>query len=68
MTNTTIKIIDGNNDETLRPMNKIEQDNYKSIMQENALRESERQAKEAQRLALFDRLGISAEEAKLLLS
>jgi hypothetical protein len=68
MTNTTIKIIDGNNDETLRPMNKIEQDNYESIMQENALRESERQAKETQRLALFERLGITADEAKLLLS
>ena len=63
-----IKIIDGNNDETLRPMNKIEQDNYESIMQENALRESERQAKETQRLALFERLGITADEAKLLLS
>ena len=68
MTNTTIKIIDGNNDETLRPMNKIEQDNYESIMQENALRVSERQAKETQRLALFERLGITADEAKLLLS
>lgn len=65
MTNPMIKIIDGEGNETLRPMNKTELAQYEADMAENAAREAERQAKEAARISRREKLlalGLTEEE------
>lgn len=57
------------NEETIveREATKEELAYAKKIAEEKAKESSEFQAKEAERLALFEKLGITADEAKLLL-
>ena len=51
-----------------REMNKQEFDQYKVFVDDCNKRQAEADAKEAERQAILDRLGITAEEAQLLLS
>lgn len=60
----TPMVFDG---ETNRPMNETELAQYAIDMQEHATRQAEHEAREATRQALLDRLGITADEARLLL-
>ena len=54
------------NDE-VREMNEKELANFEKVLQETAAKEAEIEAKSAAKAALLDRLGITAEEAALLL-
>lgn len=67
MTNPTIKIIDGNGNEIVREMNKTELAQYQADLKNAIAVEEARKAKEATRAALLERLGITADEAALLL-
>ena len=51
-----------------RDMTKAEADQYKKDQAATAARIAEEEAKATAKAALFDRLGITADEAKLLLS
>lgn len=65
-----MKIIEVNcetGEETLREETKAEKDERKARLEKLAQEEAEVQAKETQRQAILDRLGLSADEAKLLL-
>jgi hypothetical protein len=50
-----------------REMNDVEFEQYKADVTIEATREAEVQAKEAARQAILDRLGLTADEAKLIL-
>ena len=50
-----------------REMNKQEFDEYKIFVDDCNKRQAEAETKEAQRQAILDRLGLTADEAKLLL-
>lgn len=68
MTNPMIKIIDDSGIETLRPMNKVEFEQYESDMAEVAARVSVREAKEAARMSRREKLlalGLTEEELDL---
>jgi hypothetical protein len=67
MTAKMIKLIDGEGNETLREMNAKELAQYEADQIELAARETARQEKESARAALLERLGITADEAALLL-
>jgi hypothetical protein len=68
MTNPIIKIHDvTNNKVTERPMNSAELEEYNLAKKISAAEQAEAAAKEAERAELLARLGITADEAKLLL-
>jgi hypothetical protein len=68
MTNPIIKIHDVTNDEvTERPMNAAELKEYNSAREISAAEQAEAEAKAAAREAILDRLGITVDEATLLL-
>jgi hypothetical protein len=68
MTNPTIKIHNATTGEIIeREMNADEFAEYELIQNEAAQQVAEAEAKEAARQALLDKLGITADEAKLLL-
>jgi vacuolar-type H+-ATPase subunit H len=58
-------------EEIVRDLNKAEKDQQKldeaKALEAKAIADAEAEAKEAQRQALLDRLGITSEEAKILL-
>jgi vacuolar-type H+-ATPase subunit H len=58
-------------EETLRELTKAEKDQQKvdeaSIAAAKAISDAEAEAKETQRQAILDRLGLTADEAKLIL-
>jgi hypothetical protein len=68
MSNQTIKIVNVETGvETEREMNANELAEYQARQEAAAAEEAAAQAKETARQALLDKLGISADEAKLLL-
>jgi hypothetical protein len=65
-----MKIVEVNcetGEEIIREATKAEKDEAKARQEIVAAREAEAEAKEAARQAVLDRLGLSADEAKLLL-
>jgi len=54
-------------EEIIREATKAEKDEAKARLEKLAEIQAEAEAKEAQRQAIFDRLGLTADEAKLLL-
>ena len=68
MSNPTIRIHDVETDEIIdREMTNEEFADYKKRQDADAVREAEIEAKADKKQALLDRLGITADEAKLLL-
>jgi hypothetical protein len=69
MTNPVVVIYDAETAETIeREMNSQELAQWEADQEAKAILEAESEAKAAQRAALLDKLGISEDEAKLLLS
>ena len=69
MPNPIIKIVNyGTNEEIERPMTDAEFAQYEADQQANTLRKAEAEAKAAQKAALLNRLGITEDEAQLLLA
>jgi hypothetical protein len=67
-TRPMIRIHDTLTDEIIdRQMNDIEFEAYEAEQAEQATKQSEAEAKEAARQAILDRLGLTADEAKLIL-
>ena len=63
-----IRIHNTQTDEVIdREMTDSEYELYQIELAENAAKKAELEAKEAQRQAILDRLGLTADEAKLLL-
>ena len=68
MTKPMIRIHNTETDEVIdREMNDKELAQYEADQVANAARQAEAEAKAAQRQTLLDRLGITSEEAKILL-
>jgi hypothetical protein len=68
-TRPTITIHNTETDEIInREMNDVEYEQYKADVAIEAKRDAAAQAKETARQAILDRLGLTAEEAALLLS
>ena len=68
MTKPIIKIHNAETDEVIeREMNAAEFSQYKAARDEFDAIQTEAEAKEAARQAILDRLGLTADEAKLLL-
>jgi hypothetical protein len=69
MTNPVVVIYDAETGETIeREMNTKELAQWQADQEAKAIIETEAEAKAAQKAALLDRLGITEDEAKLLLS
>lgn len=69
MTNPVVVIYDAETGETIeREMNTKELTQWQADQEAKAIIEAEAKAKAAQKVALLDKLGISEDEAKLLLS
>jgi hypothetical protein len=69
MTNPVVVIYDAETGETIeREMNSKELAQWQADQEAKAIIEAEAEAKAAQKAALLDRLGITEEEAKLLLA
>jgi hypothetical protein len=69
MTNPIIKIINAENNEIIeREMNAAELKQYDSDQAGQVAAQAEAETKATAKAALFEKLGISAEEASLLLS
>ena len=69
MTNPIIKIHDVANDKvTERPMNAAELKEYNLARENSAVEQAEAQSKATAKAALLEKLGITSEEAVLLLS
>jgi hypothetical protein len=69
MNNPIIKIVNCETGEVVeREMNAAEFKKYEAEQEIQAIRKADAQAKAAEKAALLERLGISADEAKLLLS
>jgi len=69
MTKPMIRIHNTETDEIIdREMNEVEFAHYQSIQELNNKRQIEAKEKETAKSALLDRLGITADEAKLLLA
>jgi len=65
---TTIKIVDTSTGEEIeRPMNAEELKQYEADQASNVSRQEAKAAKAAQRQAILDRLGLTADEAQILL-
>jgi hypothetical protein len=67
MTRPIVRIYTGNNEFIDREMNDTEFTQYEIDQAAHLARKAEAATKEAQRQALLDRLGITSEEAKILL-
>lgn len=67
MSRPTVRIYTGNNEFIDREMNDDEFAQYEIDEANAAKRKAEAEAKEAQRQAILDRLGLTADEAKLIL-
>lgn len=68
MTNPTIRIHNLETNEIIdREMNEVELAQYEADKEAEAQRKAEAEAKAAARQAILDRLGLSEEEARLLL-
>jgi len=68
MTNPTIRIHNSSTDEIIdREMNAAEFSQYKADQAAELLRQAEAEAAATQKAALLARLGITADEAKLLI-
>ena len=68
MTRPIVRIHNTETDEVIdREMNDAEYTVYQAEQAANAARHAEAEAKEAARQAILDRLGLTADEAKLLL-
>jgi hypothetical protein len=68
MTNPMITILNcETNEVTDRPMTNAEHEDYKAIMADRARMDNEAKAKETAKVELLSKLGITAEEAALLL-
>jgi hypothetical protein len=68
MSKPMIRIHNSQTDEVIdREMNDEEFANYQADQEAEALREAESEAKATQKAALLERLGITEDEAKLLL-
>uniref|UniRef100_UPI0040473728 hypothetical protein n=1 Tax=Yoonia sp. TaxID=2212373 RepID=UPI0040473728 len=69
MSNPIIKIVNCETGEVVeREMNAAEYKKYEAEQEIQAIRKADAQAKAAEKAAILDRLGITADEAKLLLS
>ena len=69
MTNPTITVLNCETNEAIdRPMTNAEYDQHKAIMADRAKDEAEATAKAADKAALLAKLGITADEAALLLA
>jgi hypothetical protein len=69
MTNPIIKIVNAETgEEIIRPMNEEELSKWESDEAEIAILEQHKLERAAERAALLERLGITEEEARLLLS
>ena len=69
MSKPIIKIVNCETGEVVeREMNAAEFKKYEAEQEIQAIRRADAQAKAAEKAAILDRLGITAEEAKLLLS
>jgi hypothetical protein len=69
MTNPIIKIHDVTNDKVIeRPMNAAEFKEYNLAQENSAVEQAEAESKATAKAALLAKLGITAEEASLLLS
>jgi hypothetical protein len=69
MTKPTIKIVNAETGEEIeREMNSAELEQYEKDQKEQLAEEEAKASKAAEKQALLDQLGITAEQAKLLLS
>ena len=69
MSNPIIKIVNCETGEVVeREMNAAEYKKYEAEQEIQAIRKADAQAKAAEKAAILNRLGITADEAKLLLS
>lgn len=69
MTKPTIQIHDLQTDEIIvREMNDAEFAQYEAVQEANAALQAEAETKAAQKAALLERLGITEDEARLLLA
>ena len=68
MSKPIIRIHNTETDEVIdREMNEVEYSKYQADQAEYEAKQAEAKVREAQRQALLDRLGITSEEAKILL-
>jgi hypothetical protein len=64
----TIRIIDVESNEVVdREMNEIELEIHEAITQDNDLRAAEQETRKQSRIELLERLGLTEDEAKLIL-
>jgi hypothetical protein len=68
MSKPIIRIHNAETDEVIdREMNEVEYSKYQADQAEYETKQAEAKAREAQRQAILDRLGLTADEARLLL-